>query len=420
MPFFPIQQSDMVARGLQRLRDHSNITQLSPGAKMRLLLEVTTDEQFAQHELFDDNIAQTYIRWADGRFLDYFGDMLNIPRLQAQSAEVQVEDQNFIFYVDGGTFGDINNQLDFTIPSGIIVSTPDFPTEQPTYAENDFRPLQDRIEYDLLENVVCRTGQTFAYGRIRARVEGSASDVPRNVLQAHSFTAYVASTQGRLRCTNKYAIATGRDRETDEAYRYRLTNAFKARERANRLAIRLASLSVPGVRDVFEFNCEQGPGTFALYVQSLTPTTSPTMIRRVQEVVDNVSAIGVRPFVLAPVPVGLEFVIAVNWKSNASTSDQAKGYADIRRTIEIALDNTRIGTPIDLEGLATAVTISNKFIQGIGLETSGWFEEVYINRPSADEQGTHRSLFTGTQVTPLYNERVILETNNKYRGVRFL
>lgn len=420
MPFFPITREEMVGKGLQRLRDHSNITQMSPGSKTRLLLDFTVDEQYSQHRLFDENMAQAYIRWADGRFLDFFGDMLNIPRLQPETAEVEIEEQNYTLYVDGGTFGDINNDIDFVVSAGTTVSTPDFPTERPTYAQVDYRPRQNKIEYDLVEDVLCRANQSFAFGRIRARVEGRASDVPRNVLIEHNFSGYLLAAQDRLKCTNKYAVSNGRDRETNEAYRYRLMNAFKARERANRIAIRLASLSIPGIQDVFEYNAEQGPGTFSLYVQSLTPTTSPKMLELVREVVDRVCAFGVRPFVLAPVPMGLEFVIAVSWKSTSTEADKARGYADIRHIMENSLDATRIGTPVDLEDLASLAAVANKNIQGIGVEQAGRFEEVYVNRQNPADNSVRRVLYTGDEVTPLYNERVILETNTKYRGIRFL
>ena len=420
MPFFPITREDMVAKGLQRLRDHSNVTQLSPGSKTRLLIDFTTDEQYGEHRLFDENMAQAFIRWSDGRFLDFFGDMLNIPRLQPETAEVEVEEQNFIFYIDGGNFGDINNDIDFVIPAGVNISTPTFPTERPTYAQADYRPRQERIEYDLVEDVLCRANQSFAFGRIRAKVEGRISDVPRSVLTEHGFTGYVLATQERLKCTNKYAVSSGRNRESDEAYRYRLMNAFKARERANRMAIRLAALSIPGVRDIFEFNAEQGPGTFSIYVDSLTPTTSPKMLNLVREVVDRVCAYGVRPFVLAAMPLGLEFVIAVNWKSTSTLADQAKGYADIRHVVESHLDSVRLGLSVSIEDLATLVATTNKNIQAIGLERAGTFEEVYIYRQNPSDNSVRKVLFTGDEIIPLYNEQIILETNTKYRGIRFL
>lgn len=411
----------MIANGLEALRNNTNITQLSPGSKTRFLLDAMTEEQAAQHELFDTNLAQAYIRWADARYLDFFGDMLNIPRLESQRGFVDVEDQNFLFFVDGGTFGDINSGQDINIPSGTIISTPTPEIELRTFeADNNEILAQQVIEYELISPVLCPSSRSYAYGQIRAKIEGSISDVPRNVLKKHSFSSYTLSNNNRLKCTNKYAVANGRNRETDGSYRYRLMNAFKARERANRMAIRLAALSISGVSDVVEINCEQGPGTFSLYVESTTPTVSPRILNNVERVVESVCAYGVRPFVVAPKSLGVELVIAVQWKKDTTEQIKSIGYAAIRDAVELFLSNVPMGESLNLQDLATGVSISHPAIQAIGLQKAGEFEQVYIYRLSPDNIGTRKSLFTGTIIEPLYNEKIILETNTNDRGVIFI
>lgn len=420
MPFFKKSYDDMVVQGLQRLKNYSNITQLAPGAKARMILDSVYGEQLSQHNLFDANLSQAYLRWAEGRFLDFYGDMVDIPRLEATSATAEIEHNNFTWYASG-TFGDINNQLDFVIPSGLItISTVEFPL--PGYSNPSMVGTigQQVVEYDLIENVTCRASDSFVYGSIRARVEGSVSDVPSNVLRKHNFTSYGLSARNLLFCTNKYAISNGRDRESDESYKYRLMNANKAREQGNRIACRLAALSVPGVADVTEFVGEQGPGTFSMYVQGYTPVISPNLTARAEDAVKTVCSLGVRPFLLAPNPVGLEFVLAVNWKSTATSSNQGAGYAAIRNTIEKALNITTTGGSVNLVDLANFVATSSSYIQSIGLARPGFFEEVYIYKSSADGLGVKKSLFAGDLVEPLYNERIMLETTTRYRGVKFL
>lgn len=421
MPFFPKSKDEMISSGLEALRNNTNITQLSPGSKTRFLLDAMTEEQAAQHELFDTNLAQAFIRWADSRYLDFFGDMLNIPRLEAQRGSVDIEDRNFFFFVDGGTFGDINSNQDINIPSGTIVSTPIPEIELRTFeAENEERSVQQVIEYELVTPLLCPSSKSYAYAQIRSKVEGSVSDVPRNVLKKHNFSAYTLSNNNRLKCTNKYAIANGRNRETDSSYRYRLMNAFKARERANRMAIRLAALSISGVSDVIEVNCEQGPGTFSLYVESTTPTISPRILRNVEQVVESVCAYGVRPFVVAPKSLGIEIIIAVQWKKDTTEQMKSIGYAAIRDSVELYLSDVPMGESLNLQDLATAVSLSHPAIQAIGLQRSGEFEQVYIYRSSPDNTGTRKSLFTGKIIEPLYNEKIIFETNTNDRGVIFI
>jgi hypothetical protein len=421
MPLFPKNYEELVSTALGQMRANSNITQLTPGAKARFILDTVMREQAGQHELFDQNLLQAFVRWADGRFLDYFGDMMNIPRLETTTASADVDYQNFMFYVETGNFGDINSNVDFVVPAGTEITTYDFPTETPVSgSEADPTLPQTKITYETLTNIACPTNASTAYGAIRARVEGSVSNLPRHSLKEHNFTGYQLSARNVLLCTNQYGIVNGRERESDESYRYRLQNAFKARERANKIAIRLAALSVPGVADVVEINCEQGPGTYSLYTESLAPTTSAGLISNVLAAVEEVSALGVRPYVLAPLPLGLEFTIAVRWRDRTIESEKAVGYAMIRRYINNALDALGIGEDVDLVSLAIGVTTAHAEIAGIGLLTPGSFEEVYLYRSSPDGEGVTKTLFTGEIVEPLYNERILLETSTRYRGIKFL
>jgi uncharacterized phage protein gp47/JayE len=422
MPFFPKDYDQMVTEGLQRLRGESNITQLSPGSKTRFILDTITREQANQHALFNQNLLQAYVRWAEGRFLDFFGDIMHVPRWEATNATADADHMNFLFYVESGTFGGINNDLDFTIPAGTRVSTVDFNVQR-TAQPGSFvsaRDQQTKVTFVTTSDIVCSANRSFAWATVRATVEGKKSDVPRNALRVHDFSAYALSGRSLLKCRNKYAITNGRERESDESYRYRLMNAFKAKERANKIAIRLAALSVPGVADILEVNVEQGPGTYSVYIEGVSSTVSPGLISGVMSAVEGVSAFGIRPFVLAPLPVGLEFVIGLRWKDNTTETEKVVAQAEIRESIETFLSNHGIGDKVDLETLATAIATTNQKIVGMGYLQPGKFEEVYLHRSSPDGVGTRKVLFTGNVVEPLYNERAMLETSGRFRGVQFL
>lgn len=420
MPFFKKDYKEMVGRGLQVLRDKSGITQLSPGSKARMILDAVYQEQYNQHVLFDENLMQAFVRYADDRFLDFFGDMQNIPRFEATSAYAFAEHNNFMFYVSSGTFGDINNGIDFVIPSGRTISTIEFPVETPTFAEAQGVDRQTIVQYDTTSDVICRADSSFVYADIRARAEGRNSNVSRSVLRRHDFTSYALSSSDLLKCTNKYAISGGRPRESDDAYRYRLMNSRKARERGNKIAIRLAALSVPGVSDVTQINYEQGPGTSAVYVSSLAPTTSPTLVDQVQNAIDQVSSEGTRHYALSPQLLGVEFVIGINWRPGTVETQKGNTYAAIRNDIETILNGFSMGQSLDLIDLASAVSRSTKYILTIGLSRPGYFEEIYVYRSSPDGAGVRKSLYSGNLIKPLYNERIVLETSTKYRGVQFL
>ncbi|MCK4260722.1 MAG: baseplate J/gp47 family protein [Halanaerobiales bacterium] len=416
MRFFERSFDNMVSKGLQQLTQNTNITQMVPGSKTRFLLDTIFDEQAEQHSVFNINLMQAFLRFADGEFLDYFGDMLNKPRKEATYAETTLEQQNFMFYTGSGTFGDINASSDFTIPAGTQVTNIPFEGDIATPGLEE----QPIITYTLVSDVICAADRSFVYAEIRASVEGKDTNLPRNVLNRHNFVNYTQIQRGLLKCTNEHAISSGTERESGEAYRYRLLNQFKAKSQAVKIAVRLAALSVPGVANVYGVNFEQGPGTYSLYIQAVTPTTNQGLLNMVVDSVSEVTAEGVRPFILAPLPLGLEFVTAITWSPRTTNAQKSVAYAAIRDNIESALGLYDIGESVFIADLIRLVLSSDNHILGIGREISNSFEEIYLTRSSADGNGVTRSSFVGDTIEPLYNERIILETAGRHRGIEFI
>jgi len=414
MAFFNRTKEEIMSRFIDRLSQNTNINQLTPGSKARFFLETIAEEQANQHDLFDANLMQSFIKYANGRFLSFLGDMLNLPINEATHATS--DDDNMMFYVSSGVFGDINGGLDIVIPSGTIVSTIPFEGSLITPGLTE----QPNVQYVTTDNVTCSSSSSFVYASIRASIEGASSDVPRNVLNQHNFTSYIQSGNNLLKCTNRYAISNGEDRESTESYRFRLSNIFKARELAILASIRLAALSTPGVADVKEVLCEQGPGTYSLYIKALTPTTSPRLLSEVSSVVSAVTGYGNRSFVLAPEPIGIELVCAVSWKTRATQSNIAQGYTAMRDALEDKLNKTNIGETIILSDLIDILLQATPFATSIGANKPNQFETIYIYRSDPASSGTVRSLMVGTEIVPLYNERIILQTSGRHRGIQFL
>jgi len=412
--FFKRTEEEIVGNAMDELSASTNITQLSPGSTARTLLEIVSREQGRQHSTFDYALLQSFIRFAEDKHLDLLGDMLNVPRIP--SAKASVEDDNFIFYVSSGYFGDINGGLDITIPKGTVVSTVPYDGEIVTPGIES----QPTIKYVTTEEAICDASDSTQTVPIEAEFEGTRSNVPRNVLNQHNFTAYSSSSSGLLKCTNKFSIATGKDRESPQSYRYRLSNIFKAREIGHNVSIRLAALSVPGVTEVKQVNAEQGPGTFSIYVRSSTPTTSPNLLSQVALSVQSVTAGGVSAFVLAPEPLGVEFVATVKFISRATQQNITDTYIAIRNTAENFINTLSIGEELNLTFLVDEITQASPYISSIGAEKINSFDHVYLYRYNSFGDSPDRSEFHGNKIKPLYNERVILETNTRHHGIKFI
>lgn len=414
MTFFERTQPEIIANSLEQLSQNTNITQLTPGAKTRALLEIVSQEQATQHQIFDTNLMQAFIKYGDSRFLEFFGDMLNLTIREARHANA--DETNVYFYVSSGLFGDINGGFDIPVPSGTVISTVPFTGQVITPGIEE----QEKIDYVTTEDVVCRSDASTVSVSVQASIEGSYSNVPRNVLNQHTFGSYALSGQSLLKCTNRYSISNGEDRESDPSYRFRLSNIFKAREIAIPISVRLAALSVPGVSDIKEVTCEQGMGSYSIYVKSVNPTTSVRLLQEVTTACYSISAYGVRPFILAPIPMGLEFVCAVRWADRATSEDIAKGYRDMRNTLEERLNTTNIGEKLELSELIDTLIQSTPYAVGIGIEKANSFEEVYVYKNDPLSDGVIRNITSGETISPLYNERIILETSGRSRGIQFL
>lgn len=89
MALFSTDKQALVSSHLRKLTENTNITQLTPGGKARFFIETSDEELTNLHGLFNENRLQIYIQYSDGKFLDFFGDMFNEPRLEATHAITQ-------------------------------------------------------------------------------------------------------------------------------------------------------------------------------------------------------------------------------------------------------------------------------------------------------------------------------------------
>jgi uncharacterized phage protein gp47/JayE len=414
MPFFSRSKQDIVIDGLQKLRQNTGITQMSPGGKARFFIDTVAEEHSSMNEVFDANLLQAFLSSSEGKFLDFFGDMLQVPRLEPVNARSVAD--NFMFYVDTGSFGDINNGTDFSVPAGTRVMVPPY---DGTIITPGLTSSED-VLYRLKESVICKAEESFVYGKIEATVEGRFGNVPSGVLKLHNFTGYANAASGLLKCNNRYSIDSGDERETDGAYRFRLMQAFRSKERATRTAIRLAALSVPGVSDIQMVAREQGPGTFSVYIKGLTPTPSPQLIESVTFAINSVGGEGEKAFILPPSIIGVEFIVHVNWRPNTSDLEKNSQYNTIRENIESFLNGMNIGGFLTLDSVVSVILSSAPNATSIGFDNANKLEEVYIYRGGGNYSLPVRSKFLSDTIYTMYNERIVLETSTSYRGIKFI
>jgi hypothetical protein len=79
-----------------------------------------------------------------------------------------------------------------------------------------------------------------------------------------------------------------------------------------------------------------------------------------------------------------------------------------------------MGQSLRLRDLVDIAISSSQYISYIGGENPNKFDAVYLYRRSPVSDIPERSEFLGDEIIPLYNERIILETNNRHYGIKVL
>ena len=144
--FYENKYSELMSNAIQELRSTTDITQLTPGAKARALLEIVNRELGAAYRQFSSDFIKGYIKDAGGQDLDLLGELMGVTRSEATRNDVTAENEIQKFYVKIGTFGAIN--LINGVPTSLTISAGTVIQSSP---EGEIRPIQ----YRLKNNVVC-------------------------------------------------------------------------------------------------------------------------------------------------------------------------------------------------------------------------------------------------------------------------
>jgi uncharacterized phage protein gp47/JayE len=323
---------------LSEMTTGTGLTRSSPGSKLRTLSESVSNKLGRMYTKLDVNIVQAFLSGATGQYLDFIGELLGKTRYDRQVALVTARSFNVRFFVDSGTFGAINGGASILLKRNTIVSS----------GRNSTGTIY-KVLYDTLLN----SSLSEVYVAVQASTIGAAGNIGANQLVYHNFTDYTDSLNQTLKVSNRAEIVTGSDVESDTNYRYRLSQAVTESEQANKTAIRLAALSVPGVADVIMEPYARGLSTFDLLVKSIAPRCTDGLLTAVQFAVDGATAQGASPIAKRPIEVGLTFKVDIQLREVIPIQDALNIITNGKQTLTNYVNNTDIGESI----------IVNKFTQ---------------------------------------------------------
>lgn len=395
MPLFAESQEKIYGDIMFDMVNNTVISRSSPGAKMRALVEAVSLKMGSMYSQFDLNFVQAFLDGAEGRFLNFIGDMMNVPRLGEEPARVTAADQNIRFFVDVGTFGDINGGSSILLTGGTIVST---------------GSGGSGIRYRVTVDTILAASLSEAYVSVEAVRSGSSPNVAAKQLIYHDFNNYTDSSSDTLLVENTADIVNGQDIEIDSNYRFRIANQVVAAEGANPTAIRLAALAVPGVADITMVPYHRGIGSYELLVKSTTPTIPTGLVQTVRSAVARVGAQGIVSYVRGPTELGMSLVATVSFRRRLSSEEESSILVAATNNITDYVNNLDISEDFVVNEVVERVLSTSDLIKNIG-QANQPLDSIYIYRPSRLEDNKVRSTLIG-DFSPEVDEKLLVEPSN--------
>jgi len=390
--------TDLIAEEtLKELTDKTNITYLSPGSKARLLLDIMNDKLGVQAEQFDFNVGKAFIRNANGKLLDFIGEIFGVSRNLKEKAEVSKEEGNFFFYTFENNFGELNNSEDIIIPIGGVK------------IYNTLDPDIPQITYVNTEQIVLPVTDEKIYFSAESREFGDTSNVGSNTMVYHNFTGYAKATDKTLLVNNTASITYGKDDESDENYRFRIQQQTIAGEAGNYAAIRLNLLSISGISDLIRIKYPRGIGTADWLIKAVTPEVPERLIDLAQAAIDEKQSEGLENTAKAPVAIGLQVQFSLTYRGRLEDQIKELIKTTVRRQIISYVNNLDIGESLIIDQLVKTILNSDERILSIGAANAvSNFERITIFKRSMVSNSKVKRTLIGDYKTK-ENERVIVE-----------
>lgn len=267
-------QSQIVVDILESLQKNAGISAVYPGSIARALAESISTEISQLYSSLAFSLTQSDLRSASGRNLDLIGDLYGVPR-KTISENLVNERQSF----------NIEFILNKPYSSDVLIP-------KNTYVYTDVDNFNIRqYRFKLYGDVVITTGSTRAYGLVIPDFTDRSYTAPVNSLNKHS---YVPPPGLVVYCNNPKEVYSVINAEGDDNYRRRIISSIKSQSIGTVESLRMAVLSIKGVRDVRIRESTYGIGSCDIIIIPESGSTIKSYPELVFEAIKNVKPVGVR------------------------------------------------------------------------------------------------------------------------------
>jgi len=304
MPLATPTFDELLAYATAAVKEKTGITNFSESSIAGALLKVFVAYIENLYSMLATLDEQGNLSTAAGANLDKIGQLFGVTRLPAKAATTAGAGNAVIFRNVGDEA--------VTIPIGTRIWSPNAP----------------QVSYTTDYQITVQSGGE-SYVDVTAVSPGAYYNVGPQALTAHD----LGDTNTTV--TNALSISNGTGIESDDNYRYRISNSLLTVQGANETSIRIKLLEIPGVKDVILQPMARGTGTLDVVVLSVDRRVTATLLEQVQTTLDSVVAFGISALAKAPVerPIDLTIKLALSSQLNATlarsqASVAARSYID--------------------------------------------------------------------------------------------
>lgn len=372
----------------QRMETRTGVTKFDSDSKVGAILDIVTDELIETRNQSINAYYNQQLTRAKGEFLDRIGRTLGLDRFNATHAASNKNEQNIAFFVESGTFGDINGASPIAIPSGTII-----------FSNQNQNELNTVVEYETTESVVLAPSGAIAFVSVRAKISGSQYNIGEGVLSNHNFTNYTLASSNLLKVVNFYAVLNGRERENDDRYRFRLSKNYDRLISTNDTKIKLSALNVPGVLDVKVISNYYGVGTAGAIVLGADYSTSNAQLKAVQANLDEMKGPGLRVMAVAATKVSVDIELEVEPTRPLTSLEKQNVRLAVTAAITNQLRSSGIGGIVEISSIVEAVKRNAPVALKVGRKydnSFNVFSKIYLRRGFASGFSSEKELLVGT------------------------
>lgn len=154
------------------------------------------------------------------------------------------------------------------------------------------------------------------------------------------------------------------DNESNDNYRFRITNQCLTLATSNKTAIRLTALIVDGVQDVILKPYSMGAGSFTIIVITDDDVTESNTLETVKENLLDVHGYGIRFNVVSPTLTYVSIKQRIFIKDNLSDNEKQEIRYNVQLALTKYLSNLSIGEDIITDKITQVImNVSNSIIQ---------------------------------------------------------